>query len=78
MAAMFRPLGLFSSMFLLITYCVFFYSWFFLVVVDVVEMKWIKSPWNHEARVFQVNLGNSMLEIKPTIIKEKEEGNERF
>ena len=47
----------------------------FFVVVDVVEMKWLKYPCKHEARAIQVNLGNSIQEIKPIVIEEKEEGN---
>ena len=39
--------------------CFYFIHGFF-IDVDVVEMKWLKYPCKHEARFFQVNLGNSM------------------
>ena len=60
MVAMFIPSGLFPSMFFLITYCVFILFMVFFIVVDWVDMKWLKSPCKHEAQAIEVNLGNSM------------------
>ena len=48
----------FVSFYVFLDYLLCFY--FIHGVVDVVEMKWLKYPCKHEARVVQVNLGNSM------------------